>query len=132
MQFRFYGHFKDFSCWIWEQNVIWSIFSVSLNIWKLKWKYWFLGQFHTHPLPGPLSEKLNFKFVINLKTDFSGVEKVKNWILTLNFTFSRQLGSLITSRHTVRSSWNFQKLMQVRYTSDLDISGCENFLSKGS
>ena len=72
-----------------------------------------------HPLPGPLSEKLNFKFVINLKTDFSGVEKVKNWILTLNFTFSRQLGSLITSRHTVRSSWNFQKLMQVRYTSDL-------------
>ena len=32
----------------------------------------------SHPLPGPLSEKLNFKFVINLKTDFSGVEKVKN------------------------------------------------------
>ena len=31
-----------------------------------------------HPLPGPLSEKLNFKFVINLKTDFSGVKKVKN------------------------------------------------------
>ena len=31
-----------------------------------------------HQLPGPLSEKLSFKFVINLKTDFSGVEKVKN------------------------------------------------------
>ena len=74
-----------------------------------------------HPLPGPLSEKLNFKFIINLKTDFSGVKKVKNWILTLNFTFSGQLGSLITARHTVRLSWNFQKLMQVRYTSDLRI-----------
>ena len=28
-------------------------------------------------LPGPLSEKLNFKFVINSKTDFSGGQKHK-------------------------------------------------------
>ena len=46
-------------------------------------------------------------------------ENVKNCILTLNFTFSGQLGSLITSRHAVRWSWNLQKLMQVSYTSDL-------------
>ena len=30
-----------------------------------------------------------------------------------------QLRSLITSRHVFRSSWSFQKLMQVRYTSGL-------------
>ena len=29
-----------FSCWIWGQNLAWSIFRVSL---KLKWKRWFLG-----------------------------------------------------------------------------------------
>ena len=28
-------------------------------------------------LPGPLSEKLSFKFVINSKTDFSGAQKCK-------------------------------------------------------
>ena len=39
--------------------------------------------------------------------------------MTLNFRFSGKLGSLITSRHAFRSSWNFQKLMQVRYTSNL-------------
>ena len=38
--------------------------------------------------------------------------------MTLNFTFSSQLGSLITSRHAFRLSWNFQNLMQVIYTSD--------------
>ena len=43
--------------------------------------------------------------------DFSGGQKLKNCILTLNFTFS--------GRHAFRSSLNFQKLMQVRYTSDL-------------
>ena len=54
-------------------------------------------------LPGPLSEKLNFKFVINSKTDFSGgVKNIKNCILTLNFTVSGQLGSLITSRYEVK------------------------------
>ena len=55
-------------------------------------------------LPGPLSEKLNFKFVINSKTE---VQNVKNCIFTLNFTFSGQLVSLITSRHAFRSSSNF-------------------------
>ena len=45
-------------------------------------------------LPGPLSEKLNFKFVINSKKDFSGGQKRKKCILTLNFTFSSKLGSL--------------------------------------
>ena len=44
---------------------------------------------------------------------------MKNCISTLNFTFSVQLGSLITLRHVFRWSWNFQKLMQVRYSSDL-------------
>ena len=39
--------------------------------------------------------------------------------MTLDFTFLCQLGGLITSNHTFRSSWNFQKLMQVRYASDL-------------
>ena len=64
------------------------------------------------------------------KQIFQGVKNVKNCILTLNFTFLGQLGSLITSRHAFRSSWNFQKLMQVRYTWLKDISGCEHFLSK--
>ena len=52
--------------------------------------------------------------------------------MTLSFTFLGQLGSLITSRHAFRSSWNFQKLMQVRYIYFWlkDISGFENFLSK--
>ena len=61
-------------------------------------------------LPGTLSEKPNFKFVINLKTHFSGGQKRKKL---------RQLGSLITSRHAVTLSSNFQKLMRVRYTSGL-------------
>ena len=51
------------------------------------------------------------------KQIFEGVKIVKNCILTLNFTFSGQLESLITSRHAFRSSWNFQGLMQVRYTA---------------
>ena len=52
-------------------------------------------------LPGPPSEKLSFKFVIDSKMDFS---RGQNCILTLNFTFSGQLGSLITLRHALRSS----------------------------
>ena len=68
-------------------------------------------------LLGPLSEKLNLKFV---KTNFSGSQKRKNGILTLNFKILGQLGSLITSRHGFRwFGWNIQKLMQVRYTSDV-------------
>ena len=50
---------------------------------------------------------------------FQGVKNLKNCILTLNFTICGQLGSPITSRHALKSSWNFPKLMQVRYTSDL-------------
>ena len=38
--------------------------------------------------------------------------------MALNFTFSGQLGSLLTSKYAFRWSWIFQKLMQVRYTSD--------------
>ena len=48
------------------------------------------------------------------KRIFQGVKNVKTCIFTLNFTFSDQLGS-----HAFRSSWNFQNLMQVRYTSGL-------------
>ena len=54
-----------------------------------------------------------------LKWIFQGVKNVKNCIFTLNFTISGQLGRLITSRQAFRLSWNFQKLMQVRYTPDL-------------
>ena len=53
-------------------------------------------------LPGALSEKLNFKFVINSKTKFSGGQKHKKLHLTLNFIFSSQLGSLIIRRHAFR------------------------------
>ena len=38
--------------------------------------------------------------------------------MSLSFTYSDQLGSLITSRHAFRS-WNFQKSKQVMYTSEL-------------
>ena len=71
-------------------------------------------------LPGPLSEKLNFKFVINSKMDFSGGHKHKKLHFDTEFyIFGCLLGSLITSKHAFRWSWNFQKLMQDRYTSDL-------------
>ena len=53
------------------------------------------------------------------KQIFEGVKNIKNCIFAQNFTFSSQLRSLITSTHAFRSSWNFQKLMPVRYTSDL-------------
>ena len=53
---------------------------------------------------------------------FEGVKKIKKCILTLSFTFSGQLGSLIISRHAFRWSWSFQKLIQVRYTLDVSIS----------
>ena len=53
------------------------------------------------------------------KQIFQGVKYVKNCIFTQHFKFLGQLGWLITSRHTFRSSWNFQKLMKVRYTFDL-------------
>ena len=56
---------------------------------------------------------------LNQKWIFQGVKNVKNCILTLNYLFSGQLVSLITSGHAFRWSWNLQKLMQVRYTSDL-------------
>ena len=39
--------------------------------------------------------------------------------MTLNFAYTDQPGSLITSRHAFRSSWNFQKSKQVIYTSEL-------------
>ena len=70
-------------------------------------------------LRGPLSEKLNFKFLINSKTDSSGGQKHKKMHFDTKFHILGQPGSLITSRHAFRSSWNFQKLIQVRYTSDL-------------
>ena len=61
-------------------------------------------------LPGPLSEKLNFKLVINSKTDFSGGgQKCIKLHFNTKFHF----------KTSFRSSWNFQKLLQVRYTSDL-------------
>ena len=60
---------------------------------------WF-GAFSGVPLKVPLSEKLNFKSVINSEADFSRGQKCKkNCILTLPFTFLGQLGSLITSGH---------------------------------
>ena len=36
-------------------------------------------------LPGPLSEKLNFKLVINLKTDFPGGQKCKKFHFDTKF-----------------------------------------------
>ena len=36
-------------------------------------------------LPGPLSEKVNFKFVINSKTDFSGGQKCKKLYFDTEF-----------------------------------------------
>ena len=53
--------------------MIWSIFRVPLKVWKLK-NIVFGGMW---TLPGPLSEKLNLKFVINSKIDFSGGQKHK-------------------------------------------------------
>ena len=50
------------------------------------------------------------------KLIFQVVKNIKNYIFSLNFPFSSQLDSLITSRHAFISSWNFQELMQVRYT----------------
>ena len=67
----------------------------------------------------PLSKKLNLKFAVNSKTDFSGCQKRKKCILTPIFTILGQLGSLITSRHGFRWSLDIQKLMQVRYNSDV-------------
>ena len=64
-------------------------------------------------LSGPLSEKLNIKFVINSEKAFSGGQKRKKLHIDTKFHI---FGS--TSRHAFRS-WIFQKLMQVRYTSDL-------------
>ena len=55
-------------------------------------------------LPGPLSEKLNFKFVINSKTDFSGWQKYKKLNFDVKFHIFWSIGSLITSRHAFRSS----------------------------
>ena len=82
-------------------------------------------------LPGPLSEKLNFEFVINSKTDFSGGQKRKN----LHFD---------TKFHTFRSnreSNNFKicfyiimKFSEINASQIYfwlhNISGCEKFLSK--
>ena len=83
----------------------------AFKVWKLKQKYWFWENGNTF--------RKNRFFKLIQKQIFQGLKNVKNCILTLNFTFLGQLGSLITSRHAFRSSWNFQKLMQVRYTSDL-------------
>ena len=55
----------------------------------------FLGMW---TLPDPLSEKLNFIFVINFKKTFSGGQKQKNCILTLNFIYSGQL-EIIKKNH---------------------------------
>ena len=53
-------------------------------------------------LLGPPSKKLNLKFAVNSKTDFSGGQKRKKCILTPIFIILGQLGSLITSRHGFR------------------------------
>ena len=56
-------------------------------------------------LPCTLSEKANFKFVINPKMDFSGGQKCKKLDFDSKFHFlGGHLGSLITSRHMFRSS----------------------------
>ena len=47
-----------------------NIIYKSLKVWKLKNKN--IGFSGMWKVPGPLSEKLNFEFVINSKTDFSG------------------------------------------------------------
>ena len=40
-------------------------------------------------LPGPFSEKLNFKFVINSETDFLGGQKRKKWHFDTKFQIFR-------------------------------------------
>ena len=71
-------------------------------------------------LPGPLSEKLNFKFVINSKMDFSGGQKRKKLHFYTEFHIFRSTWESNNFKTGFfRSSLNFQNLMQVRYTSDL-------------
>ena len=65
---------------------------MSLKVWKLKNKNIGFGGLWT--LPGALTEKLNFKFVINSKTDFWGGQNRKK----LHFD---------TKFHIFGSNWKF-------------------------
>ena len=47
------------------------------------------------------SRKTKFQICNWFKQISQGVKNAKNCILTINFTFSGQLGSLITSRHVI-------------------------------
>lgn len=121
--FSFYGHFRDFFFQIWRQNfsnVIWSIFRVTTKI---------FGEcegFEVH------FQKIYFSNLLLIqKHIFQVVENTKKCILTLTFTFWGQLACLKTSRHAIRSSWIFEKLMPVKYTFWLqDTSGCKKFVNK--
>ena len=82
-------------------------------------------------LPGPLSEKLNFKFVINSKADFSGDQKHKK----LHFdTKCHIFGSTWESNNFKTCFWIIIKFSEITasqiYFRLKDISGCENFVSK--
>ena len=109
--------------------MIWSISMVPLKFWKLKNKNIGFGQMWA--LSGPLSEKLNFKFFMNSKTDFQGGQKHKKLLFDTKF-------------HIFGSTWKSNKFKTcfsiITKFSEInaseiyfwlkDISGFENFLSK--
>ena len=82
-------------------------------------------------LAGPLSEKLNFKFVINSKADFSGDQKHKK--LHFDTTF-QVFGSTWESNNFKTCFWIIIKFSEITasqiYFRLKDISGCENFVFK--
>ena len=67
--------------------------------------YIFLGKF---------TENKNSKFLIFIKTYFSGGQKFKNFILTKNYVFWSQLYNIITTPHSFQAKCNFLKLKSVK------------------
>ena len=78
-RFRFYGHFKGFPWWIWGQNVIWSILSVPLRVWKLKWKYCFWGSLNTTWLCFRKNEIWNLSLIQKRIVEVVKNEKIAFW-----------------------------------------------------
>ena len=82
-------------------------------------------------LPGPLSEKLNFKFVINSKTDFSGSQKHKKLHFDTKFHIC---GSTLESNNFKTCFSIIMKFSEINasqiYFRLNNISDSENFISK--
>ena len=82
-------------------------------------------------LPGPLSEKLNFKFVINSKTDFSGSQKHKKLHFDTKFHIC---GSTLESNNfktcfSIIMKFSEINASQISFRLN-NISDSENFISK--